>query len=322
MSAKATVTVESVDLRNYDVIVVSTSGGKDSQAMLDYLVELATSQGVRDRLVAVHADLGKVEWDGAKDIASQQVANYGMPFIVISRTGTVSNGAITWTKNPRSGAASCHGAPLYAEGEVRGDLLDQVKHRAAQLRSQGKAPLSWYSAAARYCTADHKRGPIGTVFTAIAKQWQAENGSDSPCRILDCQGLRAEEGAARAKKENFKVRTSTKSQHVETWLPIQAWTTVDVWNRIEAAGTPAHWAYRIGMPRLSCCFCCYATKDGLLLAGKYNRQLLSEYVAVEKETGFSFKADLRLADVEAQLESGYEPNPLEMADWSDGGCSG
>lgn len=314
--------VAEVDLRNYDVIAVSTSGGKDSQAMLDYLVELADAQGVRDRMVAIHADLGRVEWEDAREVAASQVAHYGIPFIVVSRQGTISKGQMKWERNPRSGGASCHGMPLYEDGEVRGDLLDQVKHRAAQLRSQGKAPIAWYSSASRYCTADHKRGPIGTVFTKLAKDWQAEHGSERPCRILDCQGLRAEEGVNRAKKENFKVRTSTKAQHIETWLPIQAWSTADVWARIKQAGTPHHWAYDVGMPRLSCCFCCYATSEGLLLAGKYNRELLREYVAVERDTGFQFKPDVSLASIEARLEAGEEPNPLEMEDWSDGGCSG
>lgn len=41
-------------LADYDVILVNTSAGKDSQAILDYLVELARAEGVRDRMVAVH----------------------------------------------------------------------------------------------------------------------------------------------------------------------------------------------------------------------------------------------------------------------------
>lgn len=39
----------------------ASSAGKESQAMLDLLVELADAAGVRDRLVLVHADLGRIE---------------------------------------------------------------------------------------------------------------------------------------------------------------------------------------------------------------------------------------------------------------------
>ena len=316
------VTVEFVDLTEWDLIAVSTSGGKDSQAMLDALVELAEHLGVRDRLVCVHADLGRVEWEGARELAEEQASYYDLPFIVVSRTGTIGNGQMKWTKTGRNGGSSCPGMPLYAEGETRGDLLDHVEHRAAQLRSQGNDPIAWYSAASRYCTADHKRGPIGKAFTAIAKAWQSENGESRPCRILDCQGLRAEEGHNRAKKGSSKVRTSTKTQHVETWLPIQDWMTENVWDRIRAAGTRHHGAYDFGMPRLSCVFCCYATREGLTLAGKHNRALLSEYVAAEKDMGFSFKPEVSLAEIEADIEAGVEVNPMSMEDWSDGGCSG
>lgn len=46
------------DLRSYDVLLVNSSGGKDSQAMLDHVVRLAREAGVADRIVVVHCDLG------------------------------------------------------------------------------------------------------------------------------------------------------------------------------------------------------------------------------------------------------------------------
>jgi 3'-phosphoadenosine 5'-phosphosulfate sulfotransferase (PAPS reductase)/FAD synthetase len=296
--------VATVDLTTYDVIAVSSSAGKDSQAMLDEVVSLASAQGVRDRIVVIHADLGRVEWQGTRELAEEQAAAYGLPFIAVSRTGTVSDGR------------SRDGNPLYAEGEARGDLLDQVEHRAAQLRAQGKASPAWMSSASRYCTADHKRGPIGTAFTRLAQEWQAATGNRRACRILDCQGLRAEESPARAKKPNFRVRTSTKSQVVHTWLPIQDWKVGQVWERIRQSGVRYHYAYDLGMPRLSCVFCIFAPKAALLIAGKHNRALLAEYVRVERETGYSFKADASLADIEAELEAGADA-PAEVGDWHD-----
>jgi 3'-phosphoadenosine 5'-phosphosulfate sulfotransferase (PAPS reductase)/FAD synthetase len=72
-------------LTRYDVIVVNSSGGKDSQAMLDLLVEQADASGVRDRLVVVHCDLGRVEWTGTRELAERQAAHYGLRFEVVSR---------------------------------------------------------------------------------------------------------------------------------------------------------------------------------------------------------------------------------------------
>lgn len=72
-------------LDTYDIILVNTSAGKDSQAMLDHVVELAEAAGVQDRLVAVHADLGRVEWAGTRELAEEQAKAYGIRFEVVSR---------------------------------------------------------------------------------------------------------------------------------------------------------------------------------------------------------------------------------------------
>lgn len=73
------------DLASYDVILVNSSAGKDSQAMLDYLVELADLEGLRDRMVVVHCDLGRVEWEGTRELAETQTAHYGIRFEVVAR---------------------------------------------------------------------------------------------------------------------------------------------------------------------------------------------------------------------------------------------
>ena len=73
------------DLTAYDVIVVNTSAGKDSQAMLDHVVEHATNAGVLDRVVCFHADLGRVEWPGTVELAEEHAHHYGLRIIRIAR---------------------------------------------------------------------------------------------------------------------------------------------------------------------------------------------------------------------------------------------
>jgi 3'-phosphoadenosine 5'-phosphosulfate sulfotransferase (PAPS reductase)/FAD synthetase len=87
-----------IRLAAYDLIVVNSSAGKDSQAMLDYLVQQCDLSGVsRSKLVVVHADLGRVEWEGTRELAEEQAQHYGVRFLAISRP--------------------------------QGDLLTQVRHR-------------------------------------------------------------------------------------------------------------------------------------------------------------------------------------------------
>jgi DNA sulfur modification protein DndC len=44
---------------NSEVIFVNHSGGKDSQAMLAYIMNL----GFKGEIVIVHSDLGEMEWE-------------------------------------------------------------------------------------------------------------------------------------------------------------------------------------------------------------------------------------------------------------------
>jgi 3'-phosphoadenosine 5'-phosphosulfate sulfotransferase (PAPS reductase)/FAD synthetase len=53
--------------------------------MLDYVTELAAQQTVVERIVVVHADLGRVEWAGTKELAAEQAAHYGHRFEVVAR---------------------------------------------------------------------------------------------------------------------------------------------------------------------------------------------------------------------------------------------
>jgi 3'-phosphoadenosine 5'-phosphosulfate sulfotransferase (PAPS reductase)/FAD synthetase len=74
------------DLTAYHWIVLNSSAGKDSQAMLDFVVEQSDRAGVaRHRLVVVHADLGRVEWPGTRALAEEQARHYGLAFHAVRR---------------------------------------------------------------------------------------------------------------------------------------------------------------------------------------------------------------------------------------------
>jgi 3'-phosphoadenosine 5'-phosphosulfate sulfotransferase (PAPS reductase)/FAD synthetase len=258
-------------LTTYDWIVLNSSAGKDSQAMLDYVVECADHAGIpRTRLVVVHADLGRVEWPGTKELAQEQARHYGLAFIAIARP--------------------------------QGDLLDHIAKR-------GMFP----SPKARYCTSDHKRGQVAKVFTQLADL--SRQRGVRVCRILNCLGLRAEESPARARRLPFGLNemASNGRRLVHDWLPIHGWSTTQVWDRIRKSGVPHHPAYDLGMPRLSCCFCIFSPRSGLLLAGKHNPALLAEYVAVEKQIGHRFRKELALAEIQDALAKGEQPG--SVSDW-------
>lgn len=265
--------MRAIDLQSFDAIVINSSAGKDSQAMLDLLVEECREAGVLDRVLVVHCDLGRVEWSGTAELAEEQAAHYGLPFRKVSRP--------------------------------QGDLLEQVEKRGM-----------WPSSSARYCTSDHKRGQVAKVLTEIAADYR-KSGGQGACRILNCMGIRAQESSARAKKVPLELdkRATNGRREVWNWLPIFDWTVEQVWDRIKASGVRHHRAYDLGMPRLSCVFCIFSPKAGLLLAGRENPELLDQYVALEEKIGHDFRHGMRIAEIRDELDAGLEEFG-EVADWT------
>lgn len=73
------------DLASYDIIEMSSSAGKDSQAMVGIVSALLRAAGLLERGVVVHADMGRVEWAGSRELAEEQAAHFGLPCVVVKR---------------------------------------------------------------------------------------------------------------------------------------------------------------------------------------------------------------------------------------------
>lgn len=169
---------------------------------------------------------------------------------------------------------------IYQDGSAK-DLLGYVERRGM-----------WPSSSSRYCTSDLKRDPI-------AKQIRRIMNERGATRAINCMGLRAEESPNRAKaaawKENGRLTNSKRI--VFDCNPILSMLEANVFGVIAAAGQELHWAYRAGMPRLSCCFCVLAGKDDLALAAKLRPELAQKYVDLEAKIGHTFQNKRSLAEI-------------------------
>lgn len=254
-----------MDLTPYDLILVNTSGGKDSAVAAWVVNEMAEAQGVKSKVRLVHATFPE-EWEGTVEVVRKQADQLDLPLEVVSR------------------------------GE---SLLDYVRRRQM-----------WPSSKARYCTSDFKRAPIDKVITRLAP------GLTRQMRVLNVMGIRAQESTARSKKLPFAVNTrrSNNRRLVHDWYPIFAMKVDEVWRIIRENAIPTHVAYSLGLPRLSCRFCIFAPREALILAGKYNRTLLQEYVDVEREIGHTFTEKLSIADVARAVDAGREV--AQVRDWA------
>ena len=62
----------------------------------------------------------------------------------------------------------------------------------------------------------------------------------------------------------------------------------EVFETIRQAGQAPHWAYEMGMTRLSCMFCIMGSQADLTTAARLNPDIYAEYVAMEKRLDHSF----------------------------------
>lgn len=264
--------VKAPDLTVFDWIEVSSSGGKDSHAMKAHVAELARAAGVLDRVVVVHADLGRVEWPGTPELVEAQARHLGLRFMKVKRE--------------------------------QGDLLSQVE----QL---GKWPMPTQRYCTAMHKRGQILRALTALASETRAALRGTAEANRPVRILNCVGLRAEESPGRARRPELvrDPRSSGKGTRkiVDVWLPIQNWTEAEVWAACRASGAPIHPAYDAGLPRASCVFCIFAPEAALQIAGLAHPELLAEYVRVEEKIGHTFKRHLPIAKVAADLAAGVRP---------------
>lgn len=264
-----------INLHQYHAVIINSSAGKDSLVSLYEINRMAEEQGYPKSLIVVsHQDLGRMEWPGVRELAEEQAKFFGFKFVVTRRRR--------------------------ANGETE-TILDYTLRR-------GK----WPSRNQRWCTSDFKRAPGSRVVTGISKKLR---GVVDHQMFLYVFGFRSDESPARAKKIQFSTnkRLSTKTRTVHEYLPVHDWSIEKVWDVIRSNNLPYHYAYDLGMPRLSCVFCIFSPFNALVIAGKHNPELLDEYIEVEEKTGHTFRHEFSLKEVRQAVQSGEEVGPIE--DW-------
>lgn len=268
------------------VLAVSISGGKDSQAMLHALAALHRAHPEwTGGILAVHADLGRAEWQGSEAHVRTIAAAAGVPLHIVQRKA--------------------------------GDMVQRWQARAAQVHGQvaagGRWAPFWSSSANRYCTSDLKRDPINAFLRQFPAVVSAEGirAAESTAR-------------ARKPAWEVRARIATRARVALTWNPLLAWTDADVWaacgtslddlaaRRAQYAagqagtafqGWPAHRAYVMGNQRLSCALCVLAGRGDLVNGAVHNPALFASLLELEQATGATFQQGLALADLVPEVEA-------------------
>ena len=289
-------------------LVVSISGGKDGQAMLNWLVHLKKSfPGWPCHMYAIHADLGRIEWPQTPAFVQHLCDTAGIELVVVRRE--------------------------------KGDMIARWQERREVLEAQGNTKPFWSSAAARYCTKELKVQPIDkylrrhkVVVCALGlRAEESANRASKPILSLrtdiTTQTLGAEYGYSLIKDGCWSNRRTgvvswlspeaawevwqaegRQGRYALTWNPIHSWSLDQVWewcgtSRSEwqrrrqlpdaeaLAGWPAHPCYVLGRgnERMSCSLCVLGSENDLINGIQYNPNTYDLLLEMETESGWTFQ---------------------------------
>lgn len=248
------------------VLAVSISGGKDSQAILKVIKKWHQEEKLKNKLFAIHADLGRAEWDETPEFVEKYTSQLGVELVVVRRE--------------RNGKEM--------------DLLDRWIERKEQLEGTGK-PF-WSSAMARYCTSDLKADPINrylrqfdNVISIEGIRWE-----ESKARSLKPRWKVRTEIATKGRKAltwNAIIDYSMNDVFATWGQSVELYRKAQLEYRLTGK-VPEWWnfhpAYAMGNDRLSCSICILGSLNDRLNGIKHNPKFADAIQALEDETGFEF----------------------------------
>jgi 3'-phosphoadenosine 5'-phosphosulfate sulfotransferase (PAPS reductase)/FAD synthetase len=248
-------------------IALSTSGGKDSQAMMIAVVRWLRNIGAKNYVFAIHSDLGRAEWEDSLPHCQALCEWLDIPLIVVKPT---------------------------IDGK-EADLIDLWERREKKLAGTGK-PF-WSSAKNRYCTSDGKVRPINThlrkfdkVISVEGIRWQESKArAAKPCvstrkEIATCGRL--------ALTWNAIIDWTTE----DVWqVGEQSSETLAQARKVyaETGEVPTWWsfhpAYAKGNTRVSCALCVLACKADFTNGITHNPELAGYLSEMEQRSGFTMR---------------------------------
>lgn len=267
-------------LDEYDKILISYSGGKDSTALILHMLELGVG---RDRIELWHQCV-----DGRPP--------HSRPFFDWPSTGGYVRAVaealgikLSWQWRAygfygelyRKDARS---HDIYYQNE--GDLLFyHLPTTRGKISTRRKFPQKSASLQRRWCSAALK---IDIARRVINNRSDLQGDTEKPVKILWLTGERREESPARAKYNEVENHIgSTKKRVVHHWRAIIDWSESEVWSIIKRHGILPHPAYYLGFPRLSCRSCIFFTKDLWATLADVSPEAIKLIRKVEEDLNFT-----------------------------------
>jgi 3'-phosphoadenosine 5'-phosphosulfate sulfotransferase (PAPS reductase)/FAD synthetase len=263
-------------LEQYDRILVSFSGGKDSLALVLDLLERGVS---RDRIQLWHQDV-----DGEAGV-DQPLADWPCTESYVRAVGKAL-GLRTLFQWRLGGFLSEMLKQDARSRPVRFDRQDGSIGQAGGLKgkvsTRRRFPQASGNLAVRWCSAVPK---IDTFALALNNEPGFKTG-----KFLVLTGERREESANRATyAEREPHRCDCGRRRVDAWRSVIDWSEGQVWKIMERWRIQPHPAYRLGFPRVSCLTCIFGGADQWASVRRVAPERFARIAAYEREFGVTIK---------------------------------
>jgi len=281
---------ELLKFSEYDTIIVSYSGGKDSLACLLYLLE----QGVeRAKIELWHqhvdgapgGDRGLMDWPVTEAYVNATGSALGIKVKFQWRDGGFEREMLR--DNQPTG-------DVYFQGDDPDASPVAKESNQKKLGTRKKFPQVSADLSVRWCSAYLKIDVAARTINNTPELKEA--------RILYITGERREESPARSKYlEKEKHRCNNKSRRVDHWRPVIDWDEAQVWEIIKRWKVAPHPAYKLGWGRVSCLACIFGDRHQWASVGQISRDRYERISAYEKTFGCTIQ---RAESIEEQASRG------------------
>ena len=256
-----------LDLRQFDKVFISISGGKDSHAMTFLVKELAEKQGCTDRLVAMYADTG-MEWHNAESHVRKICEAAGIPLEVVYPV-----------------------RPMLEQMKYRGQRLIEMGSKIYDGKSN--TGVLFPSPHCRYCTKNQKIDPMnklvrkysGKLLKVTGERWQESKARSTYSEFIKVDRISTQKAVTLGGGRSYRV--------VYGWRPMLAFSTEDVFQMVKDSGVERHMAYDAGCDRLGCAGCIFSNDRELKIEMENNPHILAGLDELERKSGFTMSMDGR-----------------------------
>lgn len=289
------------DLHSYQKYIVSFSGGKDSTALLLFLLE---NDVPRERIELWHQEIdgrGRTlfDWEVTPDYCRKLGMAFGIPVYYQWKLGGFMREMLRKESLTAPVCFELPGGEIKQVGGVRGKYATRMRF------PQPSPDLS-----VRWCSAYLK---IDVCATALRSQERFQN-----IRTLVLSGERGEESKQRAnyailEPDKADLRNGRKFfRYVDRYRPIRDWKEKQIWDLLEKYRIRAHPCYFMGFGRCSCKFCVFGNQNQFASAACISKHQAADLIQFEKDFGYTLKRD---TDLETLIKKGtpYETISKELA---------